>query len=604
MTTQTLYPVANSVPPTQVRETDDAYIIEDVPFIRPMRLAGGYVPKQSVRETSAQWDGVPATLNHPRDDAGRPVAANEQPETHLGTTEEPYYDGEYVRGNIRLEKRELQGTGEASDIEAALQAGDPIDVSSQYASVDLPPGEYDGEQRQNAERIVRPDSVAILPNRTGVCSIEDGCGINPQLAANAAVTVPMTRNAGEGQPNDNPFTMNAQYSEGDLVSWTWSDGTAHGRVADVFADEGTITRTIEGTEVSKDSDDAPVYLVEVWRGLEDDADGEGEFSGEALRKEGNHDLSAWDDPPDSAMSANAVTVDGVPIPEQYAFDNPGEAVEAAQELGFEGAGDEVTFTRGSGDETVFMPAPSPDELVTALREEGEVEMNAAGNDGDDNPSANAAMNALRTLWSALGGGQSDDGVPPEDLATAPATANAGDDVDRDALIDDIVTNSALTEAALAERCNDGLEAIHADVMDGVETTANGEGGDGPSADNTDADDSDSDTMSNDNDDDKIGLDDLSDEATDELVSRAEARIQANREDEQKEELATEIIANSADYDSDDRETLVETPLGVLKDLKAKATSGTSGVPAGGLSGNASVADGAESTEDYPDGVLN
>lgn len=600
MTTQTLYPVANSVPPTQVRETDDAYIIEDVPFIRPMRLAGGYVPEQSVRETSAQWDGVPATLNHPRDDAGRPVAANEQPETHLGTTEEPYYDGEYVRGNIRLEKRELQRNGEASDIEAALQAGDPIDVSSQYASVDLPPGKYDGEHRQNAERIVRPDSVAILPNRQGVCSIEDGCGINPQLAANAAVTVPMTRNAGEGQPTDNPFIMNAQFSEDDLVSWSWSDGTAHGRVTDVFVDEGTITRTIEGTEVSKDSDDAPVYLVEVWRGLEDDADGEGEFSGEALRKEGNRDFGAWDDPPDSVMSAN------VDVPEKYRFDNPGEAVEAAQELGFEGAGDDIIHTHGEGDGTEFMPGPSHEELVDKLREEGIIEMDAAGNYGDDKPSANAALNALRTLWSAVGGGQADDGAAPEDLATTPPTrtANAGDDVDRDALIDDIVTNSALTEAALAERCNDGLQAIHADVMEAVGETANsGYGDTDPSPNDTDADDSDSDTMSNDNDD-KIGLDDLTDEAADELVSRAEGRIQANREDEQKEELATEIIANSANYDSDDREALLETPLDVLEDLKAKATSGTSGVPAGGLSGNASVADGAESTEDYPDGVLN
>jgi hypothetical protein len=598
MTTQTLYPVANSVPPTQVRETDDAYIIEDVPFIRPMRLAGGYVPEQSVRETSAQWDGVPATLNHPRDDAGRPVAANEQPETHIGTTEEPYYDGTHVRGNIRLEKAELQDGGEASDIEAALEAGEPIEVSSQYASVDLPPGKYDGEHRQNAERIVRPDSVAILPNRTGVCSIEDGCGINPQLAANAAVTVPMTRSeTGEGQPTDNSFTMNAQFSEGDLVSWSWSGDTAYGRVADVFVDEGTVSRTIEGTEVSKDSDDAPVYLIEVWRGLADDADGEGEFSGEALRKEGNRELSAWEDPPESAMSAN------VDVPEEYRFGNPGEAVEAAQELGFEGAGDEVIHTHESGGGTVFMPGPSHEELVATLREEGIIEMDAAGDYGDK-PSANAAFNALRTLWSALGGGQADDGVTPEDLAVTPTTANAADDVDRDALIDDIVANSPLTEAALAERCNDGLEAIHADVMDAPQSTATDEGAD-PSANSTDTDtdDSDTDTMS-DNPDDKIGLDDLTDEAADELVSRAEARIQANREDEQKEELATEIIANSANYDSDDRETLVETPLDVLKDLKAKATGGTSGVPAGGLSGNASVADGAESTEDYPDGVLN
>jgi hypothetical protein len=245
-----------------------------------------------------------------------------------------------------------------------------------------------------------------------------------------------------------------------------------------------------------------------------------------------------------------------------------------------------------------MPGPSHQDLVEKLREMGELEMDAAGSSRGA-MSENAIASALGTLRQALlgGGTQADDGEIPEDLDAE--TAAAGD-VDRDQLVEDVVANSPLTTAALEARCDDGLQAIHSDVMANVEG-ATGDGG------GTDTEPTDSETtMSNDNGDDTIGLDDLSDEAADELVSRAEKRIQANREDEQKEELATEIIANSANYDSDDREALLETPLEVLKDLKANATTGTSGIPGGGLSGNASVADGAESTdtEDYPDGVLN
>lgn len=589
MTTQTLYPVANSVSPTQVRETDDAYIIEDVPFIRPMRLAGGYVPERSVRETSAQWDGVPATLNHPRDDDGRPVAANEQPETHIGTTEDPYYDGEHVRGNIRLEKSELQDSGEASDIEAALESGEPIDVSSQYASVDLPPGEYDGAHRQNAERIVRPDSVAILPNRSGVCSIEDGCGINPELAANAAVSVPMTANRTYSD-KDMTSSAEAEFESGDLVRWSTSASPGTGRVADVVTEPGESV-SAEGADVTREAtEDEAAYKLDNWLGPEAGYD-EG-----VVVKSASEIIGSWDDAPDAAMSAN------VDVPDKYRLDNPGEAVEMAQEMGFgedsDLAGDDLIHTHGEGSDTDFMPGPSHQDLVEKLREMGELEMDAAGSSRGA-MSENAIASALGTLRQALlgGGTQADDGEIPEDLDAE--TAAAGD-VDRDQLVEDVVANSPLTTAALEARCDDGLQAIHSDVMANIEgSTGEGEG--------TDTEPTDSETtMSNDNDDDTIGLDDLSDEAADELVSRAEKRIQANREDEQKEELATEIIANSANYDSDDREALLETPLEVLKDLKANATTGTSGIPGGGLSGNASVADGAESTdtEDYPDGVLN
>jgi len=60
------------------------------------------------------------------------------------------------------------------------------------------------------------------------------------------------------------------------------------------------------------------------------------------------------------------------VPDEYIFDNPGEAVEKAQEMGLEGPGDEITHTHGEGDSTVFMPGASHSDLMDMLEEMGEI----------------------------------------------------------------------------------------------------------------------------------------------------------------------------------------------------------------------------------------
>jgi len=212
--------VTNSVAPNQVHETDEKYVIENVPFIRAQNLSGGYVPEANIEATAPKWENVPATLNHPRNDKGQPVPAETKPETHIGTIVNPHWDGETVRANIHLPKKNLQ-SADAKQIKEALENGEHISVSSQYAAEPAPSGEYDGEMRENVERITRPDSVAILPNQQGKCSVADGCGINPEMVANADVTIPMQANA-------------KHFESGDLVEWTTGDATAQGRVVEVL----------------------------------------------------------------------------------------------------------------------------------------------------------------------------------------------------------------------------------------------------------------------------------------------------------------------------------------------------------------------------------
>ncbi len=73
--------------------------------------------------------------------------------------------------------------------------------------------------------------------------------------------------------NSNSFQTN-QY-----VKWNWGNGEGKGQITERF--EREVTRTLQGTEVTKDGDeDNPAYLIE-------------QEDGDEVLKRGS-ELSAWD----------------------------------------------------------------------------------------------------------------------------------------------------------------------------------------------------------------------------------------------------------------------------------------------------------------------
>lgn len=55
--------------------------------------------------------------------------------------------------------------------------------------------------------------------------------------------------------------MTKMYEQGTRVKWNWGSGTATGTVNSSFTDK--VTRTIDGTEVTRDADqENPAYLIE------------------------------------------------------------------------------------------------------------------------------------------------------------------------------------------------------------------------------------------------------------------------------------------------------------------------------------------------------
>lgn len=618
--------ITNSVAPTQVTDNGDHYLIRDVPFVTNMELSGGYVPERSIKETATAWQGVPATLNHPRNNAGKPVPARAKPETHIGEIVDSWYDGEYVRANLRLDKDRLQQAG-ATAIEDALETGEQIHVSSQYVPNELPAGEYDGQQRDNVEAIAKPDSVAILPNKRGKCDIQDGCGINPQLVANATVSMPMTP------------TPNAQHFEqGDLVEWPFGDGTGQGRVVEVFTEPGEVTRTIKGTEVTREvTEDEPAYLVTVWRG--DD------FAGQALKS--GSELSEWTNPPEDAMQSNQrtnqsvdyaltdVTPDDVDSYTDDEWDgsaavaampNPSEDDDAPEildqthllipgnedarddkanwKLPFRTGPDAPVNTRalvaaraaisgarggiegvsqadldGAESRAVDFLVAAPDDLFGSM-DDDEDDMSGASGHVESNSMFDLLANVAGRLFGRAGAdiGTSTDAQGSETTgAESPADPQTiNDTVNREQLITEITQNSKLTKAALAERCNDGLKAIHDDVMAATD--------DAGGADSPTPNDSNSDTNTNsDMTDDAITFN--SEEEFEQYVEDIVAnRVEQREAQREKQRLAEEIVANSADYE-DTETVLADYPTEAALEAKRDSLRSGGAMPGSGVSAN-------------------
>jgi hypothetical protein len=554
--------VTNSVTPSQVRETGDAYVIRDVPFVRPMDLAGGYVPRESIRETVDAWAGVPVTLNHPRNARGQPVAANRQPETHLGVVERPRFDadGDVARADVRIRKARLDAVDGAERVREALDSETPLDVSSQYAARDLPPGEYDGAMRENVEAIARPDSLAVLPDKEGRCSLADGCGIDPQLAANAALSIPMTR-------------ANAEHGGEDMDS---DGGTADGAGMDAAAVAYEPTPVAPAdvdawTDAEWDGSDAIAAMPNPSE--DDDAPGVLDRTHAAVPtgEEARDRKAAWKLPFREGPAAPVNTRALVAI----------DAALSGGRGGVEGLGDDVRSTLS--DWVGEMLAAAPDDLFGAA--------------GDDDQSANALERLGRQVAGALGlvaagdaQAANEGAESPVDAETDSATSEtrpadaSGTAMDnRDDLIDEITANSAITAASLEGACDERVQLLHDDV---VSNSGDGDGGSG---------------------DDGGEGDDLA-----ERLERIESQmvteddlddLVANERDEQtRDELARAIVANSSDYD-DPEAVREDFPTTEALEAKRDALDTPATPPAGGIAANVGDDDGVPDDVDLGTGVL-
>ena len=165
----------------------DEYVVAPATAARAMELNGGYVPKAEWLKSAPAWNGTPITLSHPTNDNGTPVLANDP-----SVMEQSFFgfffnataadDGDRLDGETWLNVDRAADLGEdAQTVVQQAENGEQVEVSTAYFGDRLESGEYDGEHREAVVGNLRPEHLAMLPNETGKCSIEDGCGIHASM---------------------------------------------------------------------------------------------------------------------------------------------------------------------------------------------------------------------------------------------------------------------------------------------------------------------------------------------------------------------------------------------------------------------------------------
>lgn len=172
------------------------YLVAPTKPIKAMDLDQGYVPQREVSRSEKAWNGTPVTLNHPHDENGNLISASGSPKTASKTNLGYLYNvksidgGEMLQGEVWIDRHNANAIGgEAETVVEKLENGDKLSVSTSYFGDRLEAGEYDGKYREKVIGNLRPDHLALLPNKEGRCSIDDGCLAGEPAANSLQVAV-------------------------------------------------------------------------------------------------------------------------------------------------------------------------------------------------------------------------------------------------------------------------------------------------------------------------------------------------------------------------------------------------------------------------------
>lgn len=161
------------------------FFVAPLSMIVPGVLNGSDGPILYTAEEGAKypevWNNMPIVVNHPKDKDGNHISARDPDvlnshgvgyvfrSSHNNKLQsEGWFDAENTR---RIEPR----------IYTALERSQPMEVSTGlFSDKDPAPAgsTYNGISYAKIAKNYRPDHLAILPDKSGACSIKDGCGLN------------------------------------------------------------------------------------------------------------------------------------------------------------------------------------------------------------------------------------------------------------------------------------------------------------------------------------------------------------------------------------------------------------------------------------------
>lgn len=174
--------VLNYDPVTKTHNGSDHMIVPVIMMVEGVH-SGSQGPILYTTEELAKfveaWNGTPVVINHPTLEDGTPVSANEPDVAERETIGRIYnarMDGDRLRGEAWLNEVTLKELSE--ETYEAVKNGRPMDVSiGVFSDREDVEGEFNGERYIGISHNARPDHLALLPNASGACSWDDGCGL-------------------------------------------------------------------------------------------------------------------------------------------------------------------------------------------------------------------------------------------------------------------------------------------------------------------------------------------------------------------------------------------------------------------------------------------
>ena len=139
-----------------------------------------FYPSEEMRTSPGAWNGRPVTLGHPEID-GEPVSAS-TPEAleqfNLGTLFNTRFDEEIIGLRSEVWIDEIRARRLAPEVLEAVLRGDPMEISTGlWFKPSGGVGIWRNEDFDVTATDFRPDHLALLPEDTGACSNDDGCGL-------------------------------------------------------------------------------------------------------------------------------------------------------------------------------------------------------------------------------------------------------------------------------------------------------------------------------------------------------------------------------------------------------------------------------------------
>jgi hypothetical protein len=183
--------LAKGKPARRVILNGRPYLVAPISLIVPNRVLPGsqgplFYPEEEVARNVSSWNRIPITVYHPFDPASgkhipakAPGVLNRQGVGFLRKT--------VLNGKLGCEGwfDEVKTRKVDNRVYEALVTGTPMEISTGLYTTNVPAprgSAANGVSYDYVARNYRPDHLAILPDQTGACSLNDGCGLHVNQA--------------------------------------------------------------------------------------------------------------------------------------------------------------------------------------------------------------------------------------------------------------------------------------------------------------------------------------------------------------------------------------------------------------------------------------